>query len=209
MICLHALRYALVKKDQQRWALLSNLISPQYHHDLYCAYPTDGFVRCIRDRGPKKHYSFHLQNLILENKYSPTMYSVHKIWVELVQQLMSDAYNNALSRCLDISLQSTYINISFYRFDKGDWVAPHIDNEDKIVTQIFYFNPIWSNIWGGCFKLLASHRMEDEQFSVPPLVNFSVAIARSLEAWHCVNPVAEIAKTSRLSLQLEFIKKQG
>lgn len=208
MIDLQALQYGLVTHGKQTWGLFSNLIKPNVLDRLRAHYPTEGYVRFLRDSGDKKHYSFNLLKLVEHNTFVAENHaSIHSQWRELARQFMTKEYADRLGERLQINLHNTLISIGFYRFDHRDWVSPHIDNEDKVVTQIFYFNPYWSHEWGGYFKLLESQDVGSENFAIPPLSSFSVAIARTENAWHMVSPIEKVALSPRLSMQLEFIKK--
>ena len=208
MIDLRALSSALVSHDKFSWALFSNVIKTEVMQELSPCYPSEGYTRSERRVGPKKHYAFNLLKLVEHNIYSPpSNIIIDPKWKILADNLMSNEYADILGETLKINLKNALINIGFYRFDTMDWVAPHIDNEDKLVTQIFYFNSLWSNAWGGQFKLLKNQNPLSEFFAVPPLASFSVAIARSDCAWHMVSSIEKIAVQPRLSMQLEFIKR--
>lgn len=209
MINLTSISQAMVKKDNVTFALTSNLVDKIFLEKLIEFYPAYGFEECIRNEGPKKHYAFHLINLVLKNEINlKASHLVNPLWIDLAKALLSDEYRGVVSEYLDIDLSEVDVNIGLYKFDPGNWVAPHVDNEDKILTQIFYFNESWSLDWGGHFKLLNSKNAEDEYFSVPPFANFSVLLLRNDFAWHMVTPVAPKAKCPRLSMQLEFIKRE-
>lgn len=208
MLHIQSINSSLVQRGETTWAVASNLFDSEQEHYLAQSYPTEGFVRQVRESGPKKHYSFSLKNLVIENNFIDSGQScLDKAWINLAQILMSNEYIEAVSQRLNLNLKDSIINIGFYKFEKGDWVSPHIDNPEKILTQIFYFNEVWSTNWGGFFKLLNSQHSDDTSFSVPPLSIFSTFIARSDASWHMVTPVEVEATQPRRSMQLEFIKR--
>lgn len=206
MIELSSITSALIRNEDVIWALTSNLIKSSVQEDLIKAYPQHGFSKAIRDKGTKKHYSFNLLDLVLNNNIvdDPDK-NVDEIWYKFANILLTDEYIELISKKMNINLKDASINIGFYKFNPGDWVEPHIDNPNKLVTQIFYFNEFWDYKWGGYLKLLNSKNAFDEYFSVPPLINYTAILTRSNSAWHMVTPVNDVAKTSRLSMQLEFI----
>lgn len=208
MLNLSSIPSSLTRKDEVTLAITSNLLKAQLLQKLNNFYPQEGFERCVRDSGPKKHYSFDLLELVRDNSINDSVKPfVNPIWIELSQTLLCEKYHDLISKHLNLNLKNAKINVGLYKFKPGDWVAPHIDNEDKILTQIFYFNDYWSMDWGGHFKLLTSNDIEGESFSVPPFSNFSVMLVRNDKAWHMVTPVESIAQQPRLSMQLEFIKR--
>ena len=207
MINILSLKHTFYQRDNNCCRIMTNLIDNPYLDQLIQVYPKEGVTHCLRNEGSKKHYSFWIQDIILRNRINNTAKkNVANIWFNFAEFILSKDYIDCLSESTKVNLKEMEINISFYKFEKGDWVSPHIDNSDKILTQIFYFNDFWSRDWGGYFNLLGSKHVHDVHFSVPPLVTFSVLIFRTDCSWHMVTPVTDISKASRLSVQIEFIK---
>lgn len=208
MIQIQSIDATLIQKNPLTWGIISNIFSPDLQNDLVKFYPKEGFNQCVRNEGPQKHYSFGLLNAVLKNQILDDIF--HKLdecWIKIIYSLLSEEYKKSISDKLDINLNNTTVNIGFYKFDKNDWVSPHVDNEDKVLTQIFYFNQFWDINWGGHLKILGAQDPDNVLFLLPPLSNFSALIARSERAWHMVTPVTENAQACRLSMQLEFIKE--
>lgn len=207
MINISSLTHAFYQKNNNCCHLIANLIKNRYIEELIKFYPKEGFTQCLRNEGSKKHYSFEIQDIVLKNLVNQAAKKyVADIWFNFAEFILSEEYIGCLTESTKVNLREMDINISFYKFKKGNWVSPHIDNEDKILTQIFYFNDFWSRDWGGYFNLLGSKHAQDVHFSVPPLVTFSVLIFRTDYSWHMVTPVTDISRVSRLSMQVEFIK---
>lgn len=207
MINISSLKHTFYKTNNNCCHLITNLIENRYLAELIKFYPKAGFTQCLRNEGPKKHYSFGIQDIVLQNHINHSAKkNVSDIWFNFAEFILSKEYIDLLTECTNVDLSEMDINISFYKFEKGDWVSPHIDNDNKILTQIFYFNDFWSRDWGGYFNLLGSKHVQDVHFSVPPLVTFSVLIFRTDYSWHMVTPVTDMSRVPRLSVQVEFIK---
>jgi Rps23 Pro-64 3,4-dihydroxylase Tpa1-like proline 4-hydroxylase len=197
----------LAERYQDCCFVLADLLQQDYLTELTSAYPIDGFIPCLRNDGPKKHYSFGILDIVKNKSINEASRNyVSAIWFELVNHLLSADYQNRIAEITNLKLSETTVNISFYKYGYGDWVSPHIDNPDKLVTQIFYFNPVWSAEWGGYFNLLGSEEAQDIIHSIAPLSTHSVLISRTNSSWHMVTPVTNKSDFFRLSMQLEFIK---
>lgn len=208
MIQMSSIATSLVEHERKSWALALDLFNTKDQKILSDSYPTHGFTRSIRDSGPKKHYAFSVQQLVVGNSFDDKAKdNIPEVWFKLANTLLSTDYQDAVSQRIGVDLKNAYINIGFYKFEKGDAVSPHIDNDDKILTQVFYFNQRWNSSWGGYFKMLGSNNDNDILFSVPPLSIFSAFIVRCESAWHMVSPIEPNAEECRLSMQLEFIRR--
>ncbi len=202
-----AIPSSLIQREPFLWGLASDIFVQSAQIDLTDAYPRHGFTRCARTSGPQKHYSFELLNLVVKDQVlDETKQYIDDKWLNMATSLLSVSYKQSVSQKLGINLDSTTTSIGFYKFGQNDFVSPHVDNENKVLTQIFYFNRFWDKSWGGDLKILGSKKPDDVIFSLAPLSNFSTLIARSEHAWHMVSPVTAHASSPRLSLQLEFIR---
>lgn len=195
----------VVNNHPMQWGLFSNLIANEEQIQLLTSYPEDGFQLSKKDTGPSKHYCFDIMPLVKNNIVLDIPLYEDRIWRDFISEISSKQYNDQLSQCLNIDLSTTKINIGLYRFKFGHWVEPHVDNLNKIVTQIFYFNKDWNIENGGFLQLLLNKNSENYFFSLAPLSIYSVAIVRGDSAWHSVTPINHLS-LSRKTLQLEFYK---
>jgi Rps23 Pro-64 3,4-dihydroxylase Tpa1-like proline 4-hydroxylase len=185
---------------------LSNLHLYKDMPDLCSQYPLDGYERSIRKNGTKKHYSFEVLPIIENGKENYLYNNLSQKWHYFLQQITSEEYIYLLFKALDIKPQHYRIDVSFFKFSHNDWVDTHIDNEKKIVTNIFYFNSCWKMEWGGFFNLY--NQEKKLILSIPPLSNFSVAVKRTEQTFHSVSLVCSKSKFhKRQTLQLEIWKR--
>lgn len=187
--------------------VFQNLIPASAQKDLLNAYPKEGFKRCQRAVLPGKLYSFSMHPLVDDGSRVDSSLWECCIWRELVDSILDVSYRQALSEALDIELCDAIINMGLYKFDTGDYVGMHVDREDKIATQIFYFNSLWGVQDGGFLQLFRNNEKNSCFLSLPPLSIYSVAIARDEAAWHAVSPVTELSGQPRMSLQLEYYRR--
>lgn len=176
--------------------LLSNLHLYDDISKLCKQYPLNGYTRYERSAGEKKQYRFEILSIKDCNLLS-------REWRHFISQIISKEYISLLFKLLQIDDQPYHINVSFFKFAHGDWVDIHLDNEDKIVTNVFYFNSVWDINWGGHFNLY--DQQKNIILSTPPLTNFSVAIKRSDQSYHSVTPLNNPLH-HRNTLQLEILK---
>lgn len=185
---------------------LTNLHLYEDISELCNQYPMEGYKKFVRKSGKKKHYSFDVLPLIEEGKESEAYNKLSQKWHDFLCQITSKNYIHQLFEILNIETQPYNISVSFFKYTHNDWVDTHIDNENKIVTNIFYFNSYWEVDWGGFFNLYDENN--NLILSVPPLLNFSVAVKRTDQTFHGVSPVT-IQKDGycRKTLQLEIWKQ--
>ena len=205
MINLEQLSNGLVLAQPMRVAIFDNLLSPAIQQQLASSYPHEEFEKNQRLQPPGKLYSFSMLHLV---KDSQRVHPIKKsVWVNLIDSLLDQQYRNCLADVLSVDLRYAHVNIGLYQFDKDDYVDIHLDNANKLVTQLFYFNTDWAVNDGGFLHLLKNNKKTSSFLRLPPISIYSVAIVRSDTAWHAVEPITAANDRSRLSLQLEFYKK--
>lgn len=47
-------------------------------------------------------------------------------------------YRQRMQRLTEIDLQTVEVGLYLWEYRPGDWLAPHVDKKNKIVTQIVY-----------------------------------------------------------------------
>lgn len=205
MIDLQQLASGLVLNQPMRAAIFDNLLSTEIQQQLISTYPEDGFTKNQRLQPPGKLYSFSMLQLVDNGKLTQPM--KNELWADLIDSLLDQQYRERLAEVLSIDLSDARINIGLYQFDKDDYVDIHLDHDNKLVTQLFYFNTDWAVNDGGFLHLLKNEQQTSSFLRLPPISMYSVAIVRSDSAWHAVEPVTALNGRSRLSLQLEFYKR--
>lgn len=195
-----------INKTPYYWGLQNNLIQPAIQSQLVAEYPTAGFTRASRLEGSGKHYQFEVLNLIHQNHHCDALQTLSPIWNQFIKELGSEYYLKQLSHYVEQEFNNIRIDIGMFRFYENDWVEIHTDREDKILTQLFYFNETWENDWGGELYILPEQHLNSILAKVEPHITHSAIIVRSDDAWHYVSPVTQKAINPRLSLQVEIIR---
>lgn len=123
-------------------------------------------------------------------------------WAQLVAVLGGQEYRNALSRLCDVPLDDAEFTLSVWEYRGGDWLAPHVDKADKLVTQIFYLTRDWRPGDGGRLLIL-DEQHGPELHAYPPRAGSSAVLVRSERSWHAVERPAP-ASRARLSVTATY-----
>ncbi|CDM90653.1 MULTISPECIES: 2OG-Fe(II) oxygenase family protein [Xenorhabdus] len=185
------------------WGIVSPFIHNDIANSLMETFPDNGFIVAEKIAGEpndKKMYSLETLQLEKDTPLSP-------IWHEFIQYLRSDQYRDRMGALIGKDLGSTMLNLTLWRYRSSQWLGPHTDKPEKIVTQIFNFNRNWSSDWGGCLRILRSDDSQDVDREIPPELNTSAILHRSDHSWHMVTPVSDTAPvgTYRRVLTAVFI----
>ncbi|MGK5627815.1 2OG-Fe(II) oxygenase [Streptomyces sp. URMC 123] len=111
-------------------------------------------------------------------------------WAALVDGLHSDAYRRSVSELTGVPLDGARFSLDLWEYRSGDWLAPHVDKADKLVTQIFYLSEGWREGDGGRLLILGSPDATDVARALPPVLGSSAVLVRSETSWHAVEPPA-------------------
>jgi Rps23 Pro-64 3,4-dihydroxylase Tpa1-like proline 4-hydroxylase len=147
---------------------------------LAADFPSAPLRRAHRRTGEK---TYRLGTLPLDAIDSPNAGSYH----ELAVVLRSTNYRTALERLAGVDLASSTPELNVWEYAGGDWLAPHLDKPDKVVTQIFYLSTDWKPAHGG--RLLVFDGTEaprEVAFAYPPIAGSSAILVRSATSWHAV-----------------------
>jgi len=109
-------------------------------------------------------------------------------WATMVAALTAPAYRQAMSGLTDVALEHAELTIDLWEYQTGDWLAPHVDKPDKLVTQIFYLTQIWRPDDGGRLLILRSARSSTVARALAPMLGASAVLVRSEHSWHAVEP---------------------
>lgn len=175
----------------------ANLLS-----DLENNYPPEEFFnRASGTTG--KDYKFSIAEICNRNIFANDVNKFNPIWQDLLSDLFSDNYTALLSKMINIDLMHKPRSGGFYRLKQNDYVAIHLDKPHKILTQLFYFNPIWDRNFGGFLSLHNENNPDQPFLNLPPLSIYSIIILRTDNSWHSVSRVNSDTAL-RNSLQLEY-----
>jgi Rps23 Pro-64 3,4-dihydroxylase Tpa1-like proline 4-hydroxylase len=123
--------------------------------------------------------------------------------MNLLDFLRGDEYRNLMSDLTGLALEDCSCTLSVWEYQGGDWLSPHVDKPDKIVTQIFYLTERWKDDDGGRLLILTDSNPQSVVHALPPRLGSSAVIVRSEDSWHAVEQVPPGA-APRKSLTVTF-----
>ncbi|MGE7308092.1 2OG-Fe(II) oxygenase [Priestia megaterium] len=190
-----------------KWGSINDsFISKDIALQLCLKFPANNFKHTIKNDSNKNYNMYNLQLVKNSEIISTNSEIIDDIWTNFAKELLSDSYRNTLEKYVGESLSNLKMDIIFWRYEKGCWLDAHLDKEEKLVTQIFYFNEHWEDNWGGHLLVLNSENLNDIAHKVSSKVNSSAIIYRDENSWHAVEEVSNLALESRKSLQVIFYK---
>ncbi|MCD8542714.1 MAG: hypothetical protein LRY69_04730 [Gammaproteobacteria bacterium] len=118
--------------------ILTNLVTVTAQEQLFVQYPEFGaFNLSSRLTGNKKHYKFGVVSLFSNNMKTENLKLLNPCWEELINEISSKKYLSQVMQLVDEDLFTCELTISLFSFPEGGWVSPHVDNTNKVLTQIF------------------------------------------------------------------------
>lgn len=191
------------------YAKISSVFNEGWYQQLCNEYPTADFNHC-ETLGKEKSYSMYMRQLFdTRCDDQPDFSSLSMTWQQMLSELVSPAYIDTMSQHVGRDLHQCDIEVNCWRYLNGCWLSPHTDKEEKVVSQLFYFNEHWDRAWGGGFRVLNSNNNEDLHDEIFPKVDTSIILIRSDKSWHSVAPLTCPDTVSRKLLQIIFWNKNA
>jgi Rps23 Pro-64 3,4-dihydroxylase Tpa1-like proline 4-hydroxylase len=107
-------------------------------------------------------------------------------WQQLRDVLAGQAYRDHVGELTGVPLEDSTCTLDLWEYRTGDWLAPHVDKPEKLVTQIFYLTEGWRPDDGGQLHVLATADPASVVRTLPPLLGSSAILVRSETSWHAV-----------------------
>lgn len=145
--------------------------------------------------------SYRMQTRRLDLRASMTPADSH--WASLVSALNTSSYRDAVSRVSGVDLSTATLTVDLWRYAAGDWLAPHVDKPEKVVTQLFYFSRNWKQGDGGRLLILNRATSSQPDFAYDPISGASALLVRSDSSWHSVERM-QADNASRSSVAVTF-----
>lgn len=186
------------REDPFRWYHVTETLSPEWAELLLKTFPEDGFTRVGRSGG-EKSYTMRVRKL-----HPGPAGDLPGPWEEFLAHVVGSAYRENVRRLTGIALEGLRIEVNLWRYDQDSWLDPHVDKENKVVTQVFYFNRDWPADGGGDLLLLGSSSVDDVRERVAPELGASVVLVRGENSWHAVAKGGRPGGGERLSAQVVF-----
>src|SRR5215469_14113994 len=125
-------------------AYLERMLPPAFAAALTDSFGRFDLERCVETER-EKSYRFGTGRL---DALDPAALPAAQ-WTRLVAVLGGPEYRDAMSKLCDVPLDDAEFTLSVWEYRGGDWLAPHVDKADKLVTQIFYLTRAWQPGDGG------------------------------------------------------------
>lgn len=206
MIDLTRFNPAALSSEPYKWAFVPELFSRADGQALVDSFPHDHF-KTVKGYDGEKGYEYEARSLVMMGADVPSRGEcLSPSWQELCKDLLSPAYRLAMSKLTGGDLSNLPMEANVFHYGRSAWLGPHVDLEDKLVTQVFYFNDVWNEGDGGCLTILRSSEMSEAVMTIPPLIGNSVVLVRSTNSWHAVSRVRDDCRISRRSLTVTFYR---
>ncbi len=195
-----------LSNDPYRWGFIDRLFTPADAEVLVNEFPRDHF-KTVKGYDGEKGYQYEARSLIGMGAQVPSYAKdLSGAWLQLAKDLLSPAYRTALTQLSGLDVASLPMEANISHYGPKAWLGPHVDLEDKLLTQVFYFNDVWDTEDGGCLTILRQTNKPEVVRTIPPLIGNSVVLVRSANSWHAVSAVRDSCRTSRRSLAVTFYR---
>jgi SM-20-related protein len=124
-------------------------------------------------------------------------------WHHLVKALAHRRYRAAIADLTSVALDDTDLTLDLWEYQTGDWLAPHVDKPEKLVTQLFYFSESWHPEAGGHLLVLDAANSDEPRERLRPATGSSAVLVRSETSWHAVE-LSHGPQASRCSIAVTF-----
>jgi hypothetical protein len=129
-------------------------------------------------------------------------------WASVVELLTGPDYRAAISDLTGVPLGGGGVGVDVWEYRSSDWLAPHVDKPDKLVTQIFYLTQRWDEGDGGRLLIQDSADPTTARRALPPVLGSSAVLVRSESSWHSVEAPGPSA-AGRRSITATFRRGTG
>jgi hypothetical protein len=187
---------ASIESYPWRHAHIDRAIPSDLAADLVACFERVPMSRCEQARVDKT-YSFSTGNLTLDSPIPDGL------WKKGLEAFRSDAYREAIGSLTGVDLRDADVTFDLWEYAEKDWLSPHVDKEEKLVTQVIYLTEGWRDGAGG--RLLIQERAEPDSAvrHIPPRFGNATVLVRSNSSWHAVEPV-EPGAPPRRSMTVTF-----
>lgn len=206
MLDFEALSSAAMQTQPFRWASVDGMLDPGDAATLSAEWPANDFTT-VSGRA-QQSYSYAVRPLLILERGTPSgLTPLPPVWQEVLDDLRSPEYGEALSELTGVDLSDARLDASFRRWDEGGHLAPHRDGPEKLITQIIYFETGWTPDRGGCLRILNSADEDDVRTELAPELGTSSVLVRSNDSWHSVTEVRGGGGGPRRSLQMAWMPR--
>ena len=192
----YTIRSARLESSPWQYAHIEPAIPTDLANDLAKCFDLVPMSRCEQLKTAKT-YRFSMAKLTAD---SPI---VDGLWKRGLEVFDSQAYRAALRTLTSIELCDAEVTFNLWEYAENDWLSPHLDKVEKLVTQIIYLTQEWHEGAGGRLLILESNEPASAVRCIAPRFGASTILVRSESSWHAVEPVAR-GLTVRRSLTVTY-----
>lgn len=169
--------------DRMPWphAYLSTVLPPDAALRLSRSFDRFGLRWCEQTRRAK---SYRFRTARLDQIDATRLPGTD--WAPVVELLSAPAYRAAMSELTGVGLDHADLSLSLWEYQTGDWLAPHVDKPEKLVTQIFYLTEQWRDGDGGRLLIMETSDPSSVARALPPRLGSSAVLVTSEVSWHAV-----------------------
>jgi SM-20-related protein len=203
LLNLSAIENLRMNSEPFNWGFIPEVFqTPEIARELAASFPDDGYNHYTRHSTAKQYDTYGRFLIKMGHGVVHEPDDQPPLWRAFGEELLSPAYVGAVERATGVPLVGTHLEAVYWRLTEGCVIDPHLDSPLKLVSHLFYFSESWDDTYGGCFRILHSHRIDDYVHEFPPLVNTSVLFVRSGRSWHGYKPIRgpHVRKAVQISL---------
>lgn len=190
-----ALAAARFTTDPWPHLYLADALPSDHARDLARTFPADRLAPSARS-GSDKDYRLWTADLTDAG-------ALPGPWGDFLGILGGDAHRDMLARLSGVDLSETRVSLSIWEYRGGDFLAPHVDKEDKVLTQIVYVGESWSEGDGGRLLIQRTPDPDDVVSRLSPSLGATAVLVRSDDSWHSVE-MPRLGAMPRRSLNVTY-----
>lgn len=175
-----ALATARFATDPWRHLYLSDALDGEYARRLARTFPADRLAPSARS-GSDKDYRLWTADLT-DARDLPDP------WGDFLGMLGGAAHRDLLAGLSGVDLSGTRVSLTVWEYRGGDFLAPHVDKEEKVLTQIVYLGEQWADGDGGRLLVQRTPDPDDVVARLAPSLGATAVLVRSDDSWHSVEP---------------------
>ena len=153
------------------------------------------FLKTYKDKGNKTYSMSTCQVL-------PSLGPASKIFLTTVNSL---EYRMMLQQIFDRDILTKPVRVDAWQYGSGDWLSPHVDKPEKIITQVLYLSSDWVPEDSGHFALMSSNNLDSIVKRIEPLYLRSVVFSPNDLSWHCVEKLSTTCQ-GRKSFTITYLQ---
>lgn len=192
------LRSGTLKAHPWRYMNVENALPEHVATFLADQFDRVALMPCEKTEGAKT-YRFRCREL------SQATGELPMFWRSMAEKFGEGAYCAAMSELTRLDLRGSRVALNLWEYRSDDWLSPHIDKPDKLVTQLIYLTRGWRPGDGGRLLIMESDDPASTVDLGEPRAGSTSVLVRSRSSWHAVERVAS-GGGPRRSLSITFRK---